>query len=173
MIPHSEAVHKYCLSLDYLGIIYILFATTSILIYKCFYDSEYDAHKIVYILIMGVILYLLSTLIYTTNFISPEKKRTRIILFSLACLFTLIPVIHSGYIHSFNKNFIIILASVIVSIILISIGLYIYINRFPENKYKNELFNYIGNSHNIWHVMSVITLTVHFYAIKYVLKYLE
>lgn len=173
MIPHSEHVHKSCLSLDYLGIIFILFATTSILIYKCFYDREYNTHKIVYIMIMGVILYLLSTLIYTTNFISPEKKHIRIILFSLACLFTLIPVIHSGYIHSFNKKFIIIVANVMISIILISIGLYIYINRFPESKYKNDLFNYIGNSHNIWHVMSIITLTVHFYVIKYVLKYLE
>ncbi len=42
-------------------------------------------------------------------------------------------------------------------------GCIIYICRFPERKFPG-IFDYVGSSHNIWHIMVFIGITLHHYA---------
>jgi len=42
-------------------------------------------------------------------------------------------------------------------------GCLIYISRFPERIYRG-LFDYVGSSHQIWHVFVFVGITLHHYA---------
>jgi adiponectin receptor len=42
-------------------------------------------------------------------------------------------------------------------------GCLVYISRFPERKFPG-IFDYMGSSHNIWHIMVFVGITLHHYA---------
>ena len=41
-----------------------------------------------------------------------------------------------------------------------AVGIFFYISKYPERLSKNGKFDYIGSSHNIWHVFILVALSL-------------
>ena len=165
---HSHEIQTKCILIDYQGVVFIIFASSSILIYNTFH--QYIMLLIIYISIIAFVSSLISIMIHDSKWNNIERKPFRALIFALQSACLIVPVVHGCFISD------------IYSLLLLALGLVLGINgiggafyatKFPEIIYSNPTLDHIGNSHNIMHVFILIASIVHFFVMKYIMNYLE
>ena len=167
---HSQEINYKCITLDYLGIIFLIFGKSCLLIYVIFYQNI--NMRIIYCAISGLLLLVLYISTQQPDFYSSNSRPYRVLLYGMNCLYILIPLIHGG-IESCDKKYIIILTSFLIMVGFYLIGIIFYVKRFPENICQNKIINYIGHSHNWWHLFTILGALTHLIGMVQVIRLIE
>jgi len=160
---HNEKLFHVLNQIDYAGIS-ILIASSCYppFVYMFYCSSFFSIFYISLITIFSVIVFICS-LIYDFN--SPQRRTLKGTLFLCLGLSTAIPFIHIIFFKHYTPG--IIQNPVLINWILGGIsyifGVFIYMWRFPE-KYWPGKFDFIGQSHNIFHVNVLIGIGFHYLA---------
>jgi predicted membrane channel-forming protein YqfA (hemolysin III family) len=75
LMHHSHEIQKKCILIDYQGIVFIIFASSSILIYNTFH--QYIMLLIIYIYIIAFVSSLISIMIHDSKWDNIERKRQK------------------------------------------------------------------------------------------------
>ncbi|CAM1298805.1 PAQR3 (predicted) [Pycnogonum litorale] len=153
----SEAAHSSWLCLDLCG---VLFSFTAIFLsgisfaFDCCWTLRWIYSPIIVVLFV-IVLYF----VWHPNFDSPDISRLRLIIFFLWSLSGLIPTFHwiilkNGFASDEVKH---LLPNVFVMYILSGAAFFFYSTKIPERLYPGK-FDFIGSSHQIWHILIVAAL---------------
>ena len=172
----SEKIHHISHRFDHGGI--SLLITGSCFppyFYFLYYETKFKYFYLLIISIVGLGIFLYS--IISSDFSKPHKRTFRGILFLIFGICTGIPVIHMTFFGNTINGYYpgIKLKHWYLGGISYIIGAIIYILRFPEKKFQGK-FDYIGSSHQIFHIFVFLGATFHYFgsldAYEYRFKYL-
>jgi adiponectin receptor len=123
---------------------------------------------------MGMLLSVFTQQLYTDDFYLPKKRAFRAFLIGLIVAFTIIPIIHAGMLLSFDSwQYFIVTLTITSMYVSYLLGGIIYACRFPEYYIKINMFDYIGNSHNIMHVFIVFGATICYFGMRNAFQFLK
>lgn len=166
---HSLRLNYSLSRLDYAGI--------SILIAGSFYPPVYYAfycfprkYYLVYIQIYLLGITVASTITFIISFIpsfqSPSMRWFRGVLFLCLALLGIIPIVHLFFLYFIYSPQAYSFISAIPYLGLMAFsyifGVCIYISRVPERFYPGK-FDFIGHSHNIWHIFVLVAAMFHYF----------
>ncbi|KAJ3328146.1 hypothetical protein HDU76_010501 [Blyttiomyces sp. JEL0837] len=157
---HSKKVQGSCLKADYLGIVVLIVGSFIPIIYLAFYCTP---------LLQGIYLAMITsagigTVFINVNkrFLTPHYRPLRTILFIATGVSGIIPITHASILNglAFTKNSLA-FNYVITEGLLFILGAMLFLFQIPE-RWVNGMFDYWGNSHQIFHCLIVVASTVHY-----------
>lgn len=147
--------------LDYTGISGLVAASLLTLVYNGFYCQPYlIALYSVGVFCLGMSMGLVP---WAAWFDNPKNRTIRISLFIGMAVAGLVPFTHLVFIHGLRKTFDF-FAPAFLSVLSYAVGVAVYAMRFPE-KYAPGRYDYVGHSHQFWHVSIVLAIILHYRAI--------
>ncbi|XP_054158941.1 adiponectin receptor protein-like [Oppia nitens] len=154
---HSRPVSKLCQKLDYMGIsIQMLFSMIPAL-YYIFYGQP--GAQLTYIL-AGICMCTVSTgLSVWDKFGEPDYRPFRTVVFMGYGLSNLIPIVH--WLIQMDSRLLVSFLLVITQGSLYTLGSLIYVCRLPERYVRAGRCDYLGQSHQLFHLMIALALYVH------------
>jgi predicted membrane channel-forming protein YqfA (hemolysin III family) len=149
---HSQHVSEKCLSLDLAGITLALLASYLSGIYYAFWC--HPETRDFYLLTVGGIFVIAAGFQLSPKFSKDEYAHLRIGLFTIWGIYGFIPTIHWIWLHGgFAHGMVpVMLPRIFVMYGLCGMAFVFYISKFPE-RILPGFVDYIGHSHNIWHVL--------------------
>ncbi|KAJ6228245.1 progestin and adipoq receptor family member 3 [Anaeramoeba flamelloides] len=146
---HSISLRKKMFKLDINGIIIQEIGLCTFFIYYSLKESPTwrMIHLIIYIS-LGVIL----SISYWTIPALFQNQNLRSIILSFFAIYGFIPLIQGGFTleADFRSDLYI---KVAIMYMFYALGLFVFITKIPERYTKNGYFDYIGASHQIWHLL--------------------
>ena len=138
--------------------------------YFFYYENKFKYFYLFEISILGIVIFLFSIL--SSEFSKPYKRTFRGVLFLTFGICTGIPIIHMTFFENTIKGYNpgIKLKNWYIGGISYIIGAFLYILRFPEKKFKGK-FDYIGSSHQLFHILVVIGAASHYFGSLDAYKY--
>ena len=138
--------------------------------YFFYYENKYKYFYLLEISILGLAIFLFSIL--SSDFSKPYKRTFRGILFIVFGICTGIPIIHMSFfgdtINGYKPG--IKLKNWFIGGISYIFGALLYILRFPEKKFQGK-FDYIGSSHQLFHILVFVGATSHYFGSLDAYKY--
>lgn len=130
--------------------------------YFFYYENKFKYFYLAEIVIIGVGIFLFSIL--SSEFNKPQKRTFRGILFLIFGITTGIPIIHMSFFPNTIKGYVpgTKFNNWYYGGISYIIGALFYILRFPERKFQGK-FDFIGSSHQIFHILVFFGATFHFF----------
>ncbi|OMJ66997.1 hypothetical protein SteCoe_35968 [Stentor coeruleus] len=155
---HSSKMNRNLSSLDYAG--------TSILIAGSFYPTIYytfycyPSYIVLYLSGISVASIITFVISFIPSFQDPSMRWFRGMLFVVLSFLGFVPMVHLYFLPQSNMfaNGLIYFALMGVSYLT---GVAIYISRVPERFYPGK-FDFIGSSHNIWHLFVLSAALFHY-----------
>ncbi|XP_065903323.1 progestin and adipoQ receptor family member 3-like isoform X2 [Dysidea avara] len=170
----SELASKRWLGLDLAGVSVgfcgILFPGA----YYAFYCNQHL--QTFYLLLLVMCLTISAVLQMHSAFLSAQWQMRRLLLYSISVFLGLVPVLHWVVLQGGVYGTVVMLFMPYITTIflLIVIGGVFYATKFPERQFPGR-FNFIGSSHQWWHVFVVLSFsaTHHFatFGFNYLQKY--
>lgn len=171
---HSHKINLSCLTIDYLGIIFMIFGSVTLLLHGCFHDAMYKVFSIIYCLLFFIVLSCIASNIYNPSFYTNDNRSIKVFFLYIILSLILIPLFHTGLLVSFTSYHYIIMFSTFVSTCSQYItGMIMYTYRYPESLFKKNYFDYFGSSHNMWHIFVIFGANIHFIGMRHLLYFLE
>ncbi|OMJ74385.1 hypothetical protein SteCoe_26712 [Stentor coeruleus] len=157
---HSARIKVIMNSLDYAGIAILICGSFFPLVYYLFFCNEFYIY--LYLIAISVCSTCVFGMTFLSNFQDPHCRWFRGLIFLVLGLSGIFPICHIMFLpHA--KEFTDALIYYVFMGVFYVMGVNIYIFRFPE-RFSSGKFDYIGNSHNIWHCMIVIAAIFHYLA---------
>ena len=138
--------------------------------YFFYYENKFKYFYLIEISTLGLGIFFYSVI--SSNFSKPKRRTFRGILFLIFGICTGIPIIHLSFFSQTVKGYVpgIKLINWYLGGISYIIGAIIYILRFPEKKFEGK-FDYIGSSHQIFHILVFLGATFHYFGSLDAYKY--
>jgi archaellum biogenesis protein FlaJ (TadC family) len=108
---------------------------------------------------------LMNIVVYYPILDSKNGRVYRTILFLSNTFIPIIPIVHCSFIN-IDDNYITIVQVLSIFFIIAFFGCFMYMYRIPETLIDLRYLDYIGNSHNIMHVLVVIIALQIYYGLK-------
>ncbi|CAG0879679.1 unnamed protein product [Darwinula stevensoni] len=92
------------------------------------------------------------------DFLTDKYRGWRMFLFVIWAIYGFVPLCHWYFLYGGFENEWVqaIVIRVIILYALVGMGFFFYLSRFPE-RLKPGWFNYVGSSHQLWHVFGVLS----------------
>lgn len=151
---HSPKAYLRWLSLDLTGILIGLLGCYLPGIHLGFYCLS--VWRDVYLVVISFLF--LTVLYYQTKprYMSLSWFRYRLLLYISLAAYGVIPAVHWVYINGWESEIVQLFASKILVVYLLAVAAFaFFITQFPESCFPGK-FDYVGSSHQIWHVIIVI-----------------
>lgn len=102
----------------------------------------------------SIAIFILTSVVFMTqpNYLAPSRNHRRKVHLILITLYGIVPAVHWLIISPWNEV-ILFLPKVITLYVILGMAFGFYVSKFPEC-YMPGKFNLIGQSHNIWHVLT-------------------
>jgi adiponectin receptor len=138
--------------------------------YFFYYENKFKYFYLIEISVLGLGIFFYSVI--SSNFSKPKRRTFRGILFLIFGICTGIPIIHLSLFNHTVNGYVpgIKLINWYLGGISYITGAIIYILRFPEKKFKGK-FDYIGSSHQIFHILVFLGATFHYFGSLDAYKY--
>lgn len=138
--------------------------------YFFYYENKFKYFYLIEISSLGLGIFFYSVI--SSKFSKPERRTFRGILFLIFGICTGIPIIHMSFFSDTINGYVpgIKLINWYLGGISYIIGAIIYILRFPEKKFIGK-FDYIGSSHQIFHILVFLGATFHYFGSLDAYKY--
>ena len=138
--------------------------------YFFYYENKFKYFYLIEISSLGLGIFFYSVI--SSNFSKPKRRTFRGILFLIFGICTGIPIIHLSFFSHTVNGYVpgIKLINWYLGGISYITGAIIYILRFPEKKFKGK-FDYIGSSHQIFHILVFLGATFHYFGSLDAYKY--
>ncbi|KAI1437386.1 mPR-like GPCR protein [Xylaria sp. CBS 124048] len=159
LMSHSQKVEAHCLCLDFVGIIVLMGGSFASGIYVGFWCER--TVRLIYWCMTGLLAVVSIVIMTTPYFQGPRWRTFRLIVFVVTGLSGLAPIVHG--IHMFGFEQMVRQSGLPYYIAeggIFMIGAGVYAARFPE-RVKPGIFDIVGSSHQIFHVLVVIATLVH------------
>lgn len=138
--------------------------------YFFYYENKFKYFYLIEISALGLGIFLYSVI--SSNFSKPKRRTFRGILFLIFGICTGIPIIHMTFfgetIYGYVKG--IKLINWYLGGLSYIFGAILYILRFPERKFK-DTFDFIGSSHQLFHIFVFLGATFHYFGSLDAYKY--
>ena len=162
-IGNMSATHHNILNrFDYGGISLLISGSC----YPPYYYFFYFAHTLKTFYLSEITIFGIGTFLYslTDDFNKPERRSLRGILFLIFGLCTGIPVLHMAFFGDKIKGYTsgLKLINWYLGGISYVVGALLYILRYPEKKFPGK-FDYIGASHQLFHILVFFGAFFHFF----------
>lgn len=158
----NERYHDILNRFDYGGISLLISGSC----YPPYYYFFYYSNKFKYFYLSEITIFGLGTFLYslTDSFNKPQKRTLRGIIFLIFGLCTGIPIFHMAFLGNKLEGYGpgIKLINWYIGGVCYVIGALLYIIRFPEKKFPGK-FDYIGASHQIFHILVFFGALFHFF----------
>jgi len=158
----NEKLHDILNRFDYGGISILISGSC----YPPYYYFFYYSTKFRYFYLIVISVFGLGTFFYslTDDFNKPKRRSLRGIIFLIFGLFTGIPIFHMAFFGDLIEGYGpgIKLINWYIGGICYVVGALLYILRFPEKIYPGK-FDYIGASHQIFHILVFFGALFHFF----------
>ena len=147
--------------IDYTGISLLVSASLQTVVYNGFYCQP----DIVMAYTIGVLTITVTmTLLPWAPWFNDRRYRSlRISTFIFMALTGIVPFIHSAFMHDLRK-IIHFYRPILWSLLSYCVGVFLYFNRLPERLAPGR-FDYIGHSHQLWHVTILVAIVLHYRAV--------
>lgn len=165
---HSRNLNIFLLRMDYAGITVMIITSFFPAIYYIFLCQP--VWQIVYLSVISLFgAFTIATLLSPT--LSSGKFRTfRAVLFASMGLFGLVPAIHASIINWSNPRRNLSIAYELTMALSYLIGAGFYVSRVPE-RWRPGWFDFVGHSHQIFHVFVVMGALAHYGAALVFMEY--
>ncbi|XP_054158939.1 adiponectin receptor protein-like [Oppia nitens] len=155
---HSRPVSKLCQKLDYMGISIQIICSMIPALYYIFYGQP--GAQLTYIL-AGIVLFTLSTgLSVWDKFGEPDYRPFRTVVFMCYGLSNLIPIVHWLLVMDSRRQLVPFLL-IVAQGSLYTLGSLIYVCRLPERYLPRGRCDYLGQSHQLFHLLVALAVYVH------------
>ena len=161
---HSYEVYKRCLILDFQGILINIFGGSILLLYSIFHEKS-QLLFFIYFFFMLSTYSLMNIVVYYPILDGKNGRVYRTILFLSNTFIPIIPIVHCSFIN-IDDNYITIVQVLSIFFISAFFGCFMYMYRIPETLIDLRYLDYIGNSHNIMHVLVIIIALQMYYGLK-------
>ncbi|XP_078484727.1 progestin and adipoQ receptor family member 3-like [Ciona intestinalis] len=141
-------------SVDLVGITVGMLGCYMIGLYYGFYC--FNMTKLFYQLIVISMIVVSISLMIHPKYLSKRWRNTRILHLSMITISGLLPTLHWSIVST-EMEVKLFLSSVFILYAILGVALSFYLSKFPERYFPGR-FNYIGHSHNWWHVFVAVSL---------------
>ena len=160
---HSETVNNWLAKLDYAGIAFLIGGSNVPPLVYGFYCDEYAFSRNCYLVFIESMCIIAFIITLAPKFDKPEYRAWRAIVFVIVGVSGALPVFQ--YWYTFDPDYFPHLDTHLWALGggLYIFGAFVYASRIPECWYPGK-FDYIGLSHNWWHVLILIAALTHYFA---------
>jgi predicted membrane channel-forming protein YqfA (hemolysin III family) len=144
----SAKMYNSCLQLDFLGIVLATLASFFIglhLLFKCDLYTKIFYQLVIILLITIVIMH--HVLKHDGNIDSTG--------FIAVVLAGFVPLFHWVYVNEYNSHVAYFFSNTIMFYIIFGVGVFFFRTKIPE-RFAPGCFDYVGASHQLWHIFSLI-----------------
>ncbi|XP_042668847.1 progestin and adipoQ receptor family member 3 isoform X1 [Centrocercus urophasianus] len=166
----SEKTSRRWMALDYAGISIGILGCYVSGVFYAFYCSKYW-RQVYLITVLAMILAVFFVQIHP-NYLTQQWRRLRSIIFCSVSGYGIIPTIHwvslnGGIGAAIVQEF---APRVVVMYFIAAVAFLFYISKVPERYFPGQL-NYLGSSHQIWHILAVVMLYWWHQSAVYIMQY--
>lgn len=167
---HSRRFNLFFWRLDYTGISVMIISSFVPPIYYAFFCNALARH--VYLSTITVLGLLTAGFLLVPGLSSPRFRPLRTYLFLAMGLSGVVPALHALWIHGEHRECYVSLGLEVVMGLAYGMGAGVYVSRVPE-RWRPGVFDIVGNSHQIFHVLVLVGALTHYAAITVIVDWRE
>ncbi|NWZ29148.1 PAQR3 protein, partial [Asarcornis scutulata] len=166
----SEKTSRRWMALDYAGISIAILGCYVSGVFYAFYCNNY--WRQVYLIIMLAMILAVFFAQIHPSYLTQQCHRLRSVIFCSVSGYGIIPTVHwvglnGGIGASIVQEF---APRVLVMYFIAAVAFLFYISKVPERYFPGQL-NYLGSSHQVWHILAVVMLYWWHQSVVYIMQY--
>lgn len=165
---HSHRLNLFFWRLDYSGISLMIVSSFFPPIYYAFLCNPYP--RCFYLSIISILGVLVILTLLAPSLSSPRFRPFRASLFLAMGFFGIVPAVHALVLHWGHRACQVALSLEVLMGLSYAVGAGFYVSRIPE-RWRPGAFDFVGHSHQIFHVFVLVGAVTHYVATKVLLDW--